>query len=141
MTDPIHWKDEYSVGVDVLDRQHKGLIKLINRLTSEDADIGMMAWVFDELEAYTKDHFSEEERLMAEAGYPDLATHRKQHHDFEQWLSAVRQTYSIGAASPSLLAETVNAFLADWLVNHILSSDMAYRSALSESGRKEQQEK
>jgi hemerythrin-like metal-binding protein len=130
MADPLTWKDSYSVGVPLLDSHHKGLIALINRLSAEDPDSDLMGWIFAELEAYTKDHFAAEEALMKEAGYPDLKRHRREHAAFERWLSAVRQTYAIGVASPSMLSETVNAFLRDWLVNHILSSDMAYRDDL-----------
>jgi hemerythrin len=30
-----------------------------------------------------------------------------------------------------MLSESVNAFLRDWLVRHILGSDMAYRDTLT----------
>jgi len=131
MNEPLQWKDEYSVGVEVLDRQHRGLIVLINRLSSSQTNADMMVHVFDELEAYTKDHFSMEEKLLKEADYADFKMHRKQHRAFEQWLSAVRQTYSVGVTSPTLLAESIDAFLRDWLVNHILSSDRDYADTLA----------
>ena len=131
MSDQLQWKPEYSVGVERLDNQHKGLIDLINLLSNKKANSALMAQIFDELEAYTKEHFTAEERLLKDSSYGNFKAHRKEHKAFEQWLSAVRQTYSVGVTSPTLLAESVNAFLRDWLVNHILSSDMAYKDHLA----------
>ncbi len=131
MDEELKWQDRYSVGIDILDNQHKGLIKLINLLGGKTANTALIAQVFEELEAYTKEHFTAEERLLKETGYDDFKAHRKKHKAFEQWLSAVRQTYGVGVTSPTLLAESVNAFLRDWLVNHILSSDMVYKDHLA----------
>lgn len=130
MPEKLVWKQEYSVGVPLLDQQHQGLIELINLLSEEKVKAGLMGQVFEELEAYTKDHFSAEEKMLKASDYRALKAHKKEHREFEQWLSAVRQTYSVGVASPTILAETVNAFLRDWLINHILSSDMAYKQTL-----------
>lgn len=134
MVEKLFWKNEYSVGVDLLDRQHQGLIALINRLTDVEDDSAGMNRVFDELKIYVKEHFAAEERMLKNAGYPDLKAHHKEHKNFEQWLSAVHQAYSMGATSPAQMAETINAFLRDWLVNHILSSDMAYKDTLDAHG-------
>ena len=125
-TRPLEWKPEYSVGDETLDRQHQGLIRLINKLSEETGTTSMVGWVFEELKAYTHEHFTAEEQRLKAAGYPDLAEHKKEHRAFEQWLSAVRQTYAMGA-SADLMAGSINAFLRNWLINHILSSDMAYR--------------
>ena len=124
--DRLEWKPEYSVGIEELDRQHQGLIRLINKLSEERGTASMIGYVFDELRVYTREHFTAEEKRLAEAGYPDLKAHKKEHRAFEEWLSAVRQAYSMGG-SADLLAESINAFLRNWLINHILSSDMAYR--------------
>ena len=135
MTDTLEWKAAYSVGVPLLDEHHKGLIALINRLSGEPPNSDLMGWIFAELEAYTKDHFAAEEAMLKRAGYPGLKAHRGEHAAFERWLSAVRQTYAVGVASPGMLSETVNAFLRDWLVRHILGSDMAYKDTLSGGSR------
>ena len=126
----IEWRDEYSVGVPEMDQQHKGLIALINRLTEEEHSTGMIAYVFDALDQYVKEHFRAEEALMRAAGYGDLKQHKKQHRDFEGWLRAVKQSHAAGA-STFMLAETVNDFLRKWLIDHILKTDMAYKPVLA----------
>lgn len=130
MTRLLQWKEEYSVGVALLDDQHKGLIELINRLNSTPEDTDVAVWVFEELESYTKEHFSAEERLMRKADYSHFKQHRREHRNFEQWLSAVRQSYGMGQLQPDELGGVVSEFLKNWLVEHILSSDMAYKKEL-----------
>jgi len=127
----IEWQDSYSVGVPVLDAQHKNLIRLINLLEDEKQKDGMIAFVFDELDAYIREHFRAEEKMMEEAAYPDLEEHKEGHRAFNDWLSSVRIAYDSGGASSFYIAESVIAFLKNWLVSHILVTDMAYRSHLS----------
>jgi hemerythrin-like metal-binding protein len=129
--DLIVWKDEYSVGHAVLDKQHRGLVQVINQLTKEAATGGMIAYVFDELDHYVKEHFRFEEKLLRQASYAEFEAHKAQHRVFEQWLRAVRQSLSVGGLSAPLLADSVNAYLRNWLINHILKSDMDYKSVLS----------
>jgi len=63
----VKWKDEYSVGIESIDKQHKKLLGLINSLqtavyfsTGEEFE----QQALDELVDYTKTHFSYEEGLM-----------------------------------------------------------------------------
>ncbi len=131
MNDLLIWKESYSVGVELLDNQHKGLIALINRLSSAPIDRVTMGKVFDELKMYVKEHFAAEEQLLEKVNFKDLVAHKKEHKHFEQWLSAVNQTYGMAATSPELISESVNEFLCGWLINHILSSDMSYKDVVN----------
>jgi hemerythrin len=126
----IIWKDEYSVGVPEFDEQHMGLIDLINRLAQEGQKAGMVETVLDALDRYVKEHFRAEEALMRAHKYEGLEEHRMQHEVFEEWLNAVKLTYGF-TASTDVFAETVNAFLRNWLINHILKTDMDYKGVLS----------
>ena len=126
----IVWKDEYSVGVAEFDEQHQGLIALINRLTEEGQRAGTIEGVLDALDRYVKEHFRAEEALMHAHQYEGLEEHRTQHEVFEEWLGAVKQTYRF-TADGDVFAETVNAFLRNWLINHILRTDMDYKPVLA----------
>jgi hemerythrin-like metal-binding protein len=119
------WKPEYSVGVERLDHQHRGLIDLINMLDDESR----MAEVLDRLEVYVDEHFREEERMLEQASYPELARHKQQHKAFEEWLAVSRRAYREPDVS-SILCESIRAYLKSWLVNHIMVSDKAYSSWL-----------
>lgn len=123
--DTLKWDDSYSVGDEHLDEQHKGLIRLINRL-----DSGIPVPVaLDELQIYVDVHFRDEERMLETAGYPDLAAHKIQHAAFEEWLAASRQACRSGEVV-GLLRDSISSYLKTWLVNHILVSDKAYSDYL-----------
>ena len=64
----LHWKDEYSVGIDAVDHEHKELIELINRLYQEldavDAEHTVPAFFGDLLKGISA-HFALEEKFVA----------------------------------------------------------------------------
>ncbi|NVJ92603.1 MAG: hemerythrin family protein [Methylocystaceae bacterium] len=118
----IVWLPEYDTGIEAVDRQHKHLVSLINRLE----DINSSGYVLEELGLYVKEHFRLEEQLLREAKYPDFDAHKKQHRSFEEWLSAVRQAFNASGSTSHLMTESVRLYLQSWLLNHILKSDKDY---------------
>lgn len=135
--DPIVWKEEYNIGIPQIDKQHRKLVSLINLLSEAEMNGGMVSYVFDDLDLYVKEHFRAEEELLRAFEYPDFEAHKQEHRTFEGWLSAVRQSFNLGGSSAHLIAQSMNAYLRNWLINHILESDMAYRDTLTVSKKKE----
>ncbi len=119
------WKPEYSVGDEHLDKQHRGLIELIDMLDNQSR----MGDVLERLEIYVDEHFRDEEAMLEKAGYPDLAAHKQQHKAFEEWLSVSRRAFREPEVS-GILCESIRAYLKGWLVNHIMVSDKDYSSWL-----------
>jgi hemerythrin len=128
------WTDEYSVGIEEIDNQHKTLFDLINRLyfaalNREDATETVE--ILDTLLDYTRTHFALEEKLLESAGYADLAEHAQEHRRFIEKLNSVVQKFMI--EEKTVTFELIN-FLKHWLKEHILETDTAYASALYKSG-------
>ena len=119
------WKPEYSVGDDHLDDQHKGLIELIDMLENESR----MGEVLERLEVYVDEHFRDEERILENSSYPDIAAHKQQHKAFEEWLAVSRRAFREPEVA-SMLRDSIRAYLKSWLVNHIMVSDKDYASWL-----------
>ena len=119
------WKPEYSVGDDHLDDQHKGLIELIDMLENESR----MGEVLERLEVYVDEHFRDEERILENSSYPDIAAHKQQHKAFEEWLAVSRRAFREPEVA-SMLRDSIRAYLKSWLVNHIMVSDKDYSSWL-----------
>jgi hemerythrin len=126
----IQWQEEYSVGVPEFDEQHKGLVMLINRLTEAGHRPERIKSALDALDRYAKEHFRAEEALMTSRCYESFDEHRKQHQAFEEWLQAVKMVYNF-STSTDYFADTVNTFLRNWLINHVLKTDMAYKSVFA----------
>jgi hemerythrin len=73
------WDPAYSVGIAVIDEQHKRIIEYINELNKATLyqDNQKVASVLLHLVDYTISHFSFEESLMEEANYTMLEAHKR----------------------------------------------------------------
>jgi len=120
------WSSRYSVWVDSIDEDHKGLFELINTLYSsltQGQAQDILSEVLDKLFVYAQKHFRREESLLREASYPYLANHIALHEYFEQ--SIVRYNKQL-KYDPSSLSIEILSFLRDWLIQHIQGVDMDY---------------
>lgn len=127
----LAWKDEYSIGDDLADEQHRKLIETINQIESDVP----LDQILRTLSRYAEEHFSHEERLMAESGFPDLAQHRLQHKAFKAWLEYVVTAQGNGAGDrPAPTRRDIQAYLRVWLANHMLVYDQAIKAWREKSG-------
>ena len=132
----VEWKDEYSVGIDSIDQQHKKLLNLINQLqTAVDYSTGEQfeREALDELVDYTKTHFTYEEGLMRDNNYPDFEPHKAQH---EKMFEKVREVLAEYEQDQDTAMANAAEYLKDWLINHINGTDKEYSSYLIGKGVK-----
>ncbi len=128
------WKDEYSVGIEEMDNDHKKLLSLINQLqTAVHYYTGkeFEEKALDELVDYTKTHFKKEEKLMAENDYADLDAHKLKHKEFIDKVDHFLEQYKSDA--DVTMIDTL-AFLKNWLIKHINGTDKEYGKILNEKG-------
>ncbi len=123
----FRWTDEYSLGVEKIDRQHRHLFEIINKFTQRSAassNSKLVTETLTEMLKYAKEHFTDEEELMQEYGYPEIELHKKQHVYFIETTAEL----SINALNnQSMVASEIAEFLVLWLTTHILKSDMKYK--------------
>jgi len=123
-----------SVGVAVLDDDHKKLVGMLNQLHDGMAagrSRATLGKVFDELVDYTKTHFAREEQFFAETGYPAAEAHKKQHDELTMRVMDLQTRYNNGALT---LSKEVMNFLKDWLAYHIKGHDQEYGPHLNAKG-------
>ncbi len=128
------WKDSYSVGVAEIDRQHKKLIDMINTLhqaMSQGKGKQVVNAVLADLANYCATHFRQEEKFMADAGYPELDAHREKHQKMTQKVLALQADVKAGKATITM---EVMRFLEQWLDKHILGTDKKYGPYLNAKG-------
>lgn len=124
----MRWTEEMSVGVPLLDADHRLFVAVINEL-DEKAHLpihGMAAKrLLDTLVRYARYHFDREEKVMAACGYPGIAGHKEEHAEFTEYIDRAVERF---AADPDArLDATLADFLKSWLTHHILIQDMAFR--------------
>ena len=130
----INWRDEFSVGVEEMDRQHKKLLAMINRLIEEQhtlTDQKTIADLLDGMIEYAEEHFRAEEYLMAEYGYDLKALQEQQHQSF---IDKTTSFYSAADLGPNILSTALLDYLSIWLVEHILKQDMRYKEFFNSKG-------
>ncbi len=132
----IEWDSSLSVGVDLIDEQHKMLIQRLNDLSRAiemTQGEGSIVQTLDFLIEYTDFHFCAEEKCMAEHDYPGLAPQKKQHEEFKASLKDLVDDYEYEGVTRALTT-SVNVFLLNWLVNHIKGVDHKLGEFLQEKG-------
>ncbi|MGA3048031.1 MAG: bacteriohemerythrin [Terracidiphilus sp.] len=131
----MSWVDEMSVGVKVLDDDHKRLIELLNRL-HEGIVTGqarrVLEDVIEQMLDYTKYHFSREESLFNKAGFPGAAEHKHEHDLLIRRAMNLQARFENGQ-STELSLEAMD-FLKRWLTGHIQGSDRDYMPFLAAKG-------
>ena len=132
----ITWSDTMSVGVAKIDKEHQKLIELINLLHAEMSagkSNQVMGKVLDELIGYTKGHFAAEEALFRTHSYPQASAHKQEHDALAKKVLDLQAEFKAGRTF--IGAPTLN-FLRDWLTQHILKQDMAYKLFFGSKGLK-----
>ena len=132
----VAWNDELSVGVALIDKQHKALIQCLNDVSSAvEARQGEREIVrtLGFLSEYTDFHFSTEEKHMKNNSYPGLEEHKGQHQEFRGTLAGLEQDFE-EEGSTKALADSINTFLARWLINHIQGTDQEFAKFLADNG-------
>lgn len=133
----IEWNDsELSVGIPMIDAQHKKMADMANeayRLASEvKVNHLKLSLLFVELHKYVEDHCRLEEELMAKAGYAELPSHQKEHEAFFVNMQRLHSKHlyeiSKGSISSEAAGQLLN-LLSGWLRNHIIT-DRKYVPAL-----------
>jgi hemerythrin-like metal-binding protein len=130
----INWRDEFSVGVEEMDTQHKKLLAMINRLIEEQHTLTDPKTIADLLTAmtdYAREHFRAEEYLMAEYDYDRKTLQEKQHKEFIDKTVSFLSATNIG---PNILSNALLDYLGSWLVGHILTEDMQYKDFFRSKG-------
>jgi hemerythrin len=124
----VAWDDRYSVGIPLIDDQHKELIRLTNELYEsclvgeEAARANFMAAIKGTVD-YVKYHFGVEEKILQNVKYPEIVEHKRAHEDFVQHILDEVQSFQDGKKFvPNLFVR----YLKDWILSHIAVADRKY---------------
>ncbi len=112
--------DSLLTGVSWQDRQHKELIKRVNRLIEaieQGKGMAELERLFTFLDEYMVIHFEAEEVAMHNHDYPDTVAHLREHTMFIEDLAGLREGMEHFAQEE--LEAKAERLLVDWLRNHI----------------------
>jgi hemerythrin len=124
----VVWDERYTTGIQLLDDQHKELIRFTDELFSNCSAGDVRANEAFKKTAhaaveYVKKHFSAEEKIFENIKYPLAAEHKKQHGAFvKRVLEDVQKFEDGGNFVPLAFAR----FLREWILTHIAVHDKQY---------------
>jgi len=128
----VEWSDSYSLGIKMIDDQHKGLLDIVNDLYSHSTgnEFEEMLYFKDVIHQsvdYIKNHFMVEEKLLVATKYPGYAEHKKAHDQFTLTVVASAKDFESGKR---FVMEKFAHFLRDWILSHIAVMDQDYATYL-----------
>lgn len=124
---PCEFTDEYLIGVELIDSEHKELFNIVDQANQlvksydETSSRDKILDILDQLKEYTKEHFADEEEYMESVGYDGLDAQKRAHDAFIQKLETI--DLSEIDHNPKESLQELLEFLLGWLVNHILNAD------------------
>lgn len=122
----ITFDDNLITKNELIDSQHKELIERIRQFVESCEQGGgkvKAIQMLDYLTDYTDFHFSAEEKLQEEAGYPGLAEHRKKHEEFRQTLKELDEFLEESEGPTDAFVAQVEENVVKWLFSHIKTFD------------------
>ena len=125
-----------SVGIPMIDEQHKTWIDRVNDLSraiAEHAAERQIALTLGFLSDYTQFHIATEERYMAAYTYPGLEEHRRKHKEVAATLANLVRDFEEEGPT-QILADAVTMFLSNWLIQHIQQVDHKFGVFIKEKG-------
>ncbi len=130
----ITWTPDLSIGVEVIDEQHREVFAHVARFLStvESGRVEELLDLLHFLGTYVEAHFRTEEQLMRESGFPDLAAHLQEHDAFRAMFRSIVAQFARYGDDPRVGAfaerevcgwldahvRTVDRALGDWLRAH-----------------------
>jgi hemerythrin len=131
----LPWTDSLSVGVEVLDADHRALVQLINEVCHHWCSARKVE-ALERLEALTAlagKHFQREEGVLRGlAGYNELTAHAGEHRNRMKQLTALRQRFH--AAEPAGEQAQLSDDLIDWFLRQSIGHDAAIKAYFDNRG-------
>jgi len=120
----IQWRDEFEIGIDEIDHEHRELISLINEADAalqDDADIVSIASFFGEIYTRISAHFALEEAVMRRLRYDGYGAHKADHEELLEGIRDIMDGYERGEYTKyhDVLAE----HLESWFTTHFGTKD------------------
>ncbi|MGM0378139.1 MAG: bacteriohemerythrin [Bacillota bacterium] len=133
----LKWKEEFTVGYDKFDNQHKEWIRIINKLEEVIKDdtihpdilFDEVNNVFDEILDYTEFHFKNEEKDFEKSNYELIDEHKEIHEEFVANVKHEMSKFHAGEDERKT-AKKIYDSLVEWLLRHIMGEDKKYSGKL-----------
>ena len=130
----LTWSHECIVGVRAMDDQHSILMEALNELRHmlvQGRERREISEQMERLVEFTQLHFTCEEQLLEQQGYPGVAEHRADH---KRLFHQIKGTLEHAKHCDDLEIQSLLQFLRGWYMEHIEGPDKQYGPWLNDRG-------
>jgi len=126
VTNLVTWSATYSVGIKLIDDQHKELFNLVNDMYNhvnnddEKAERAYFQSVIKQVLGCVKIHFATEEIIMKKTKFQGYAGHKKVHDSFILSVLDIVKKFDEEKRVPLI---SLKYFIKDWILTHIAIMD------------------
>jgi hemerythrin-like metal-binding protein len=127
----LEWRDDFRIGIEEVDHEHRELIEQLNALHAEfrgDGSSERVEGFLGEILAGVSAHFALEEKVMRARAYDAFADHKADH---ERLLDDLRDLMDEQAGGGVLDEEAFAARLAEWFSAHFRTHDARLHRSLA----------
>lgn len=122
----IHWSDEWECGNELIDSQHRDMLKIGNELIAsaiEGESHQVQAELLERLMLHIAQHFKDEEAILSACQYEALAEHLDEHNMLLLKASALMAEADQGVVG---IDEVLHYVVGDVLTKHMLNEDVKF---------------
>jgi hemerythrin-like metal-binding protein len=126
--------DSLRTGFASIDEQHELFLSMLSELAVQIEAGHHRQGVLDAFQGmrlYADGHFSDEEALMEQHGYPALAAHKQLHDTYRGMVADLEGR--IGQEAGPLSLDTLE-FLGSWFIGHIRNEDLRFAAFTRAAG-------
>jgi hemerythrin len=126
------WSNRLSVGNDMIDKEHKQLVQLVNALDYQirQKDPALFLEALTTLEDVTRTHFNHEETLARSIRFPFKEHHLEHKYVLDEFHNFKTRLTEIQCHWSESMAEHFYLFLCTWAIEHIVEDDMKMKPFL-----------
>ena len=123
----MQWKDEFKIGIPLIDTQHKQLFRFNAELEDsiqKGLKVSDVSALLLQIQQYVARHFAMEEKYMEEINYPSLEEQKEAHTAFTAKFQEIQDGFNEEGLTGELVDKIHNELIA-WVTNHVTGMDQA----------------
>ncbi|MGL1956392.1 MAG: bacteriohemerythrin [Colwellia sp.] len=120
----LPWLDKFAIGIESIDKDHKVLIFLVNRIYADNlvnAPTDEFLYVLQDLLNYSQYHFKREKVVLEACNFPEFEQHCQIHNELISQLKEFIAQVKLGLSSDE--KNKVLKLVLHWLFEHLEGAD------------------
>ena len=122
------WINDYSLGIEEIDKQHRQLLKLYQCLyqsiKKDKPRISQISLILSEFITVTDDHFTTEEKYFQYYDDPEMAEWHKSEHDISM---SLLRTFETELEDGLQTAHSALSLISSWFLGHVCGVDQTLK--------------